>query len=309
MIRCIKKKTPEETLFDIFQNLKIEAYKKTVLQQRYIEVLRNFHIRSRRLEIMFYAARIIVTVGSILVPAFLSIQGSGSNSQTQIYWATWVISLLVTISNGFMTLFKLDKKYFFINTTLELLHSEGWQYVGLSGRYSPKDTVIPPTHENQFLVFFHMAEKIKMRQVEEEFWKFTDTSGVGNATNQKAPFVSPTPAVQQGQLSSLPDEQKNVIESWVSDMNTNMLGLQPRGRNMLNKVDGTKGPRNPGLSESSENTPMPMRPQLQKSTPTREAMVFIPSPTAIPENTVIQVVQEESDVWSGTETRYRSVEP
>ena len=142
-----RKKTPEMSLFDIFETLNIEKYKKTILQERYLEVLQNFHQRSITLAYMFYTTRIIMTVGSILVPAFLSIQGS--TFQTQIYWATWVLSLSVTISNGFMTLFKIDKKYFFINTTLELLHSEGWQYVGLSGRYAGKDG-ITPTHENQF---------------------------------------------------------------------------------------------------------------------------------------------------------------
>ena len=297
---CIKKKTPEQALFDIFQSLKIEQYKKTVLQQRYLEVLRNFHIRAKRLEIMFYATRMIVTIGSILVPAFLSIQGS--TQQTQIYWTTWIISLSVTISNGIMSLFKLDKKYFFINTTLEMLHSEGWQYIGLTGRYSPKDAIVAPTHENQFLVFFHMAEKIKMRQVEEEYWKFTDTSGVGNATSQKVPLISPTPQVQQGQITSLPDQQKNVIEQWVGDMNSNMLGLQPRDRNISSRIDGSKGS---GIPESPEETPLPVRKGLPTTPSSRETIMPISSPLAnraeIPENTIIEVLHEESDVWSGTQ--------
>lgn len=301
---CIRKKTPEQALFDMFQTLKIEQYKKSVLQQRYLEVLRNFHVRARRLEVMFYVTRLIVTIGSILVPAFLSIQGS--TQQTQIYWATWVISLSVTISNGIMSLFKLDKKYFFINTTLEMLHSEGWQYIALSGRYAGKDAIVPATHDNQFLVFSHMAEKIKMRQVEEEYWKFTDTSGVGNATNQKAPLISPTPQVQQGQITSLPDQQKNVIEQWVGDMNSNLLGLQPRTRNISSRVDGRQGgSTNPGISESSEETPVPMRPGLPTTPTFRETAVPV-SPTSqrgvqVPKNTVVQVVLEESDVWNRTE--------
>jgi hypothetical protein len=301
---CIRKKTPEQALFDMFQTLKIEQYKKSVLQQRYLEVLRNFHVRARHLEVMFYLTRLIVTIGSILVPAFLSIQGS--TAQTQIYWATWVISLSVTISNGVMSLFKLDKKYFFINTTLEMLHSEGWQYIALSGRYAGKDSMVPATHDNQFLVFSHMAEKIKMRQVEEEYWKFTDTSGVGNATNQKAPLISPTPQVQQGQITSLPDQQKNVIEQWVGDMNTNLLGLQPRTRNISSRIDGRQGgSTNPGISESSEETPVPVRPGLPTTPTSRETVVPVsPSTqrgTQVPKNTVIQVVQEEPDIWGGAE--------
>lgn len=308
---CRNKKSPEQTLFDIFQTLKIEQYKKTVLQQRYLEVLRNFHKRARYLELMFYATRLIVTIGSILVPAFLSIQGSqGSTTQTQIYWATWVISLSVTISNGIMSLFKLDKKYFFINTTLEMLHSEGWQYIGLSGRYAGKDALIPATHDNQFLIFSHMAEKIKMRQVEEEYWKFTDTSGVGNATNQKVPLISPTPQIQQGQITSLPDDQKQIIERWVGDMNSNMLGLQRRTGNISSKVDrrnNGSATANPGISESSEETIMSVRPSLPTSPSARKASMqnspTVNATTSIPENTVTQVMYEESDDWDGAEDK------
>jgi hypothetical protein len=311
-----KKKTPESSLFDIFDTLKIDKYKKTVLQERYLEVLQNFHQRSITLAYMFYITRIIMTVGSILVPAFLSIQGS--TFQTQIYWATWVLSLSVTISNGFMTLFKIDKKYFFIHTTLELLHSEGWQYVGLSGRYAGKDGVIP-THENQFLVFFHMAEKIKMRQVEEEYWKFTDTSGVGNATSAKTPMITPTPVTQQGAIRALPEEQKDVIEKWVGDMKTNMLGLQPRTRNIRDKIDERQ--LSPGIFESAPSSPLSMQPKLQPNSTTKAGMVQISSTTPdgsdtesesseskIPENTLIKIMHEESNVRGRTDTRSRGVE-
>jgi hypothetical protein len=65
---------------------------------------------------MFYTSRLIVTIGSILVPAFLSIQGSGATlHHAEIYWTTWIISLLVTIFNGILILFKIDRKYYFLN--------------------------------------------------------------------------------------------------------------------------------------------------------------------------------------------------
>ena len=306
MSLCKRKKTPEQLLFDTFQTLKIEPYKKTVLQERYLAVLKNFHERASTLGYTFYISRIIMTVGSILVPAFISIQGAnrGTTQEDQFYWATWLISLSVTISNGFMTLFKLDKKYFFINTTLEMLHSEGWQYVGLCGKYSGKEEHIVPTHENQFLVFFRMAEKIKMRQVEEEYWKFTDTSGVGNATNQNAPLVNQTPLSPQGPLKTLPDEQQNSLQRWVGEMNSEMLGLQPRKSNLSRKVDG--GQISPGISGSSSEASVSVRPKVP-TLPTVRATLVRGSPgeqkaeSEIPKNTLITLVPDESGEWSGTE--------
>jgi hypothetical protein len=306
---CKKKKTPEQLLFDTFDTLTIEPYKKTVLQERYLAVLRNFHKRARTLGYMYYISRLIMTVGSILVPAFLSIQQA--NIQLQFYWATWILSLSVTITNGIMTLFKLDKKYFFINTTLEMLHSEGWQYIGLCGKYSGKEDHPPPTHENQFLIFFRMAEKIKMRQVEEEFWKFTDTSGVGNATNQNPPLLNQTPLVQQGALKTLPDEQQSSLQRWVGEMNPGMLGLQPRKSNILRKVDGEQ--ISPGISESSSEASVSVRHELPRTPITKPAVVRGSSArkdssantgeqtSKIPKNTLITLVSDESGEWSGAE--------
>jgi hypothetical protein len=243
-------------LHKMFESLELEPYKKLVLQERYLDVLYDFKRRASRLSCMFYSSRLIVTIGSILVPAFLSIQGSGATlHHAEIYWTTWIISVMVTICNGLVSLFKLDKKYFFIHTTLELLTSEGWQYIGLSGRYSPKDAPVPPTHENQFLIFFHMAEKIKMRQVEEEYWKFTDTAGIGNATNQKPMDVLQTPSTKQAALALLPTDKKEVLEAWLDDIKVAkpmMDGILPR-----NTIDGDI--RSPTVFKTSNQVGMPVQ--------------------------------------------------
>ena len=253
-------------LHKMFESLDLEPYKKLVLQERYLDVLHDFKRRAARLSCMFYSSRLIVTVGSILVPAFLSIQGSaGASYQAEIYWTTWIISVMVTICNGLMSLFKLDKKYFFIHTTLELLTSEGWQYIGLSGRYSPKDTPIPPTHENQFLIFFHMAEKIKMRQVEEEYWKFTDTAGIGNATNQKPMEVLPTPSTKQAVLALLPTEKKEVLEAWLDDIKLAkpmIGGILPR-----NTIDGDTV--SPKVFKTSNEASVPVQLFMPETTVTK----------------------------------------
>lgn len=239
------KRTEEmQKISEMIENLQIEPYKKRVLQDRYLSLLDNFQIRANRLSCMFYTSRVIMTVGSILVPAFLSIQNS--NYQTQIYWVTWIISILVTLCNGLMTLFKLDKKYYFIYTSFELLKSEGWQYMGLSGRYCPKDTPTVPTHENQFLAFFHMTEKIKMRQVEEEYWKFTDTSGVSNTASHNSMAPTQTPDIKQGVLAAFPTEKRKVLEGWLDDLESSAkpIVLEPR-------VDGKNPPTVPKTPNES----------------------------------------------------------
>jgi len=165
---------------NVMEYMELSSAQKEMIQARYIAILENFQKRTRNHSILFFIGHFIVTVGSLFVPALLSIQNSGSNYTfdnpsftIQIYWATFVISLLVTICNGILTLFKVDKKYYFLNTTLERLRSEGWQYMGLTGRYSGQllSNGVQPTHQNQFIYFIHYVEKIKMKQVEEEYYK------------------------------------------------------------------------------------------------------------------------------------------
>lgn len=146
-----------------------------VFRVRFMDILTNLRHRVLLYSIVFHYGRFIVTVGSLFVPALLSIQSQENTLSINIYWFTWIVSLLVTMSNGVLTLFKVEKKYYYLHTVLEQLLSEAWQYVGLTGRYSG-ELCKPekPTHKNQFVFFTHAIERIKMKQVEEEYYKPLD---------------------------------------------------------------------------------------------------------------------------------------
>lgn len=168
---------------NLLENIQLSPVQKKIITSRYLNILENFQKRARNYAIIFYIGHMVITVGSLFVPALLSIQNSdksyvyqNNNFTINVYWATFILSLLVTIFNGILTLFKIDKKYYFLNTTLERLRTEGWQYFSLTGRYSgqllkKRNPPIHPSHRNQFIYFTHYIEKIKMKQVEEEYFK------------------------------------------------------------------------------------------------------------------------------------------
>lgn len=216
------------------EKTKLDDLRKLIFTLRFIHVLKTFETRCVRLDWFFHTLRILVTVGSLIVPALLSIQYSDTSASTsikdpdsfayEIYWATWVISLLVTTSNGIVSVFKIDKKYYFIHTTMEQLRSEGWQYLELSGRYSGFHTPgVHPTHENQFVYFCHAVEKIKMHQVEEEYFKLTDSHAHSNTgtkqdgkqeSKEANPLIHPTPQASLEELAnSLSPELKRQLKS------------------------------------------------------------------------------------------------
>jgi uncharacterized membrane protein len=173
----------------VLQYIQLSDAQKRMIETRYLAILQSLQKRTRNHAIVFYIGHFVITLGSLLVPALLSIQNSDpayalttGAFHVHMYWATFTLSLLVTMGNAILTLFRIDKKYYFLNTVLERLRSEGWQYMSLTGRYSghltPGKT---PTHDNQFIHFMHYVEKLKMKQIEEEYYRTDEKSQAPNA--------------------------------------------------------------------------------------------------------------------------------
>jgi hypothetical protein len=257
----------------------LSVTQKKILEDRYLCILESFEYRTKLYAFLFHTCRFIVTVGSLIVPALLSIQYVDTGSSNivmnpgdfsfQIYWTTWVISLLVTTSNGIFTLFKVDKKYYLLHTMYEQLRSEGWQYLELSGRfsgfYTPREK---PTHANQFLFFCHAVEKLKMKQVEEEYYKPTESNLHAtntHSTNHK--HEANTTDIESGAVP------KNTVIPQVPAFFTNGLipptPLNPQLQQLLQAltVEGANGHKQQVSSE------MPVRSEVPPKSPGKESIL------------------------------------
>jgi hypothetical protein len=273
---------------------------KRILEQRYVILLSEFERRSFFYAILFHTCRVFVTIGSLIVPALLSIQYTDTTSSTstanpqdfayQIYWATWVVSLLVTTSNGILTLFKVDKKYYLLHSTLEQLRSEGWQYLELSGRfsgfYTPKEVA---THSNQFLFFCHRIEKVKMHQVQEEYWKMEESSHQKkeNATTTvttevKNPLVSNSVLGEETIVPST--NQQNRPPTFLTDGLIPPTPLNPTLQQLLQvlSVDGGQAQLQVQQKSANETKPeVPVRSKLPTTGPS-EISVLRQAPGVLP---------------------------
>lgn len=143
---------------------------KRLIELRYFSLLAVLKERIRYIDIFYHSSRAIISLGSISLPALLSIQSPRApQSSIDLYWVTWTISLIVTILHNFSALFRFDKKFYGIHGTYERLKSEGWQFLELSGHYSGHHGHYPPTHQNQFTYFMNAIERISAQQVQEEY--------------------------------------------------------------------------------------------------------------------------------------------
>jgi hypothetical protein len=222
---CCKLYKDRDDIESMLEGIDLPEIQKQHIQSRYINILENFKKRTRKFSLMFYIGHFVITVGSLFVPALLSIQNASStvsfaNGFTiPVYIITFVVSLLVTIFNGILTLFKIDKKFYFLNTITEKLRSEGWQFLGLTGRYSGRLNNVTPTHTNQFLYFSHEIEKIKMSQVQEEFYKTDDAiskEGVRSNTGVVSDLFPLSPAKPIDPSTVPHQDVKNALNSIVA---------------------------------------------------------------------------------------------
>jgi hypothetical protein len=195
--------TGSKNILDIIQDLKIDKYQKELFELHYLPVLYSYKRRANFYAAVFHISRAIVTIGSITVPALLSLTDVDK-------WLTWAISLAVSICNGILTLFKIDKKYYSLHTTWHILESEGWQYIGLTGRYGRLKTT---THTEQFTAFCLTIEKIRMAQVEDEYYKAQqDAQDKHGHSSQQNKSIVPTATPPKSQ------EEKREVEDWVGQM-------------------------------------------------------------------------------------------
>jgi hypothetical protein len=173
-----------------------------ILKSRFLSEVVEYERRKLKTKKYYDVFRFIVTTGSILLPAILSL---GQMDPAKLpkhfdqwtYWASWTISLMVTASNGFLQLFSLDKNYFEYALTTEQLKTEGWQFFQLSGKYEDDKS-----HKEAYKDFSKSIENIKRKQVEKEY------SGKGDVNkNKKGKKFD----FQKELMDNLPEELKKQI--------------------------------------------------------------------------------------------------
>ena len=214
-----------------------KPYDKAIIKFRFLDEISYYEKKRNETRKYYNTFRFIVTTGSILLPAVLSMGQMDpaklpKNFDMITYWCSWTISLMVTGSNGFLQLFSLDKNYFSYSMVVEQLKTEGWQFFGLSGKYEDY-----PNHEAAYKTFSKSVESIKRKQIDQEFsngkgenkkkkfdfkgemQKFSDEQ---NANIKLTKITEKAPEIQHLVMDTVQDKIKDSIESKVTELKENI---------------------------------------------------------------------------------------
>lgn len=141
---------------------------KKAIQVRVLSVINRLKERLRRLTVTYTMLRTSTTVGSLLVPSLLAVQTN--IDQAGAYWAMWGIGLVVSLSNAFVSLFRIDKNYFTVGDLVEKIESESWMYLTLSGKYKHDDYESGLSgHQMMFTQFMECCELLMSKAITTEY--------------------------------------------------------------------------------------------------------------------------------------------
>ena len=163
-----------DTWASLIDETDLTSIQKNAIKTRIISVVMRLRSRLRRLSCAYTCLRTTTTVGSLLVPSILTLQ-SPTQPATQptdgfsAYWAIWSIGLIVSVSNAFVSLFRVDKNYYTIGNLLEKIESESWLFLTQSGPYNPENDeeegnniTDDTTYTGHRLHFRHFIEKCEI---------------------------------------------------------------------------------------------------------------------------------------------------
>lgn len=179
---CFIKSKYEREITSVINNLRIrDRNNKKNLIKRFVSEVNLYSCRVKRTGFFYYTFNSIITVGSIILPALLSIQNNDTYDQNDIYWMAWILSIIITISNGFLQLYSININYILYCHMKEKLITEGWRYINLCGKYKNK------THESSYHDFCQRIEELKMSQLDKELK--TDEDNDNSEINIQTPVT------------------------------------------------------------------------------------------------------------------------
>lgn len=237
---------------------------KLLLRDRCARILDEYERRTLMYAWVYNIMRTLLTVGGVLVPALLSIQymqtgteatkelysGSMTRYEFMVFWSTWVLSVLIGICTSLIAAFKIDRRYYILHTTLEVMNSEIHQFFALTGKYSKvsKNKHLP-THHGQLRYLFYSLEKLRLSQVQQEYMQFNEASkGSGGskqmddtAMNEAIAGLGPPPASPPGSPTPATIPVQRVAPIMVQPAIMNELRSR-RERNRRTRSEGSIDP-------------------------------------------------------------------
>ena len=173
---------------EIVDGLDLEPLQKRFLHSRWLDQLIWFEGKSGQNQKRYYALRLIIIVGGVVVPAIVSLNIGQDSVATGLGWATFGVSLMVALAAALESFFHYGERWRTFRRTSEALKALAWQFFELAGPYAGFRS-----HKAAFPAFVAQAELLVQTDVETFIAQAAQAQAAPPEDAQEAP-APPRPA-------------------------------------------------------------------------------------------------------------------
>ena len=204
----------EKRIYPLIDHIKLHKYQRSILKKRFVKLVANYEELSTSVIWRYNSCRLVISIGSMILPTLQTIQTSEniSDYKDYIYWSAIGTSLSVMISNNLISMFELDKKYIMYSVTAEKMKSLGWKYFELSDIFANK------THSANWILFWNEIENIKKMQILSEYSSHDDKSSNDNGIDFEDSLIKSSRYESDDESEEFPKKQTNIeLENIIID--------------------------------------------------------------------------------------------
>jgi hypothetical protein len=164
--------------------------KRKIIYKRFVSQVMYYESAAANVSSQYNFLRLMITIGSMLLPTLQTIQGNKKvlAYDIYIYWSSIFVSLVIMVCNGLVSLFKLDRTYTLYNLTSEKLKKAGWNYIERSGDYQFNKDGTLANYSDNLIKFFNEIEQIKQQTTMKEFGEEESSQKVESNSNKELEY-------------------------------------------------------------------------------------------------------------------------
>ncbi len=149
-----------QDLGSLIDSLELDDIQRQFLRSRWLDQVLWMEGRADQARRCYYALRLVAAIGGVVVPTLVSLSASGTTGSV-LRGVTIGLSLAVAASLALEELMRFGERFRHYRRTVELLKSEGWQFLQLTGPYRRRST-----HHDAYPSFAGRVEGIIQPSVE-----------------------------------------------------------------------------------------------------------------------------------------------
>lgn len=203
----------QQEMGELIDTLELSDLQKKAIRGRWLDQVLWMERKANQVQGYYYRLRLLNIIGGVVLTALVSLNvGDFGNSQFNQSFRRWfplslaALSLSVTLSAAIEEFFQFGTRWRHYRRTAEMLKSEGWQFLQLSGSYQQVSC-----HKAGYPAFSTRVEQLIKQDLDVFITEVVQEQG-NDESNEPSPAASPavlmaTAATTASNASTLPYRQ------------------------------------------------------------------------------------------------------